>query len=123
MDRIFRGEVYFVDLEPTVGHEMQKNRRCVIVSSNSINFNASVLIVCPITDFYGKNSPIHIPLPENEGGLTKKSIAHCGQLRAIDRIRLGDKSWELSEKTMIEITKGIAYAMNVPQYPQILINT
>ncbi|MDR3611672.1 MAG: type II toxin-antitoxin system PemK/MazF family toxin [Ignavibacteriaceae bacterium] len=114
LNRIFRGEVYYVDLEPTKGAEMQKERRCVIVSNNSINFNASVIIICPITDSYGKNSPIHIPIPESEGGLTKKSVAHCGQIRAVDVTRLGNKSGELSEETMRAITKGIACSMDVP---------
>jgi mRNA interferase MazF len=122
LDKIFRGEVYYVDLEPAKGSEMKKERPCVIVSTNSINFNASVIIVCPITDAYGKNSPIHIPIPETEGGLTKKSIAHCGQIRAIHKSRLVNKLGNLSVETMNEITKGIASSMEVPQQPQIIIN-
>jgi mRNA interferase MazF len=122
LDRIFRGEVYYIDLEPTKGSEMKKERPCVIVSSNSINFNASIIIVCPITDAYGKNSPIHIPIPETEGGLTKKSTVHCGQIRAIDKTRLGKRSGDLSDGTMNEITKGIAFSMDVPQQPQIIIH-
>ena len=110
-----------MDLEPTIGSEMKKERPCVIVSNNSINFNASVIIICPITDSYGKNSPIHVPIPETEGGLIKKSIVHCGQIRAIDITRLGNKLGDLSEETMDEVTRGIAYAMEVPQYPQIII--
>lgn len=113
MDKISRGEVYYVDLEPTKGSEMKKERPCVIVSTNSINYFASVVIVCPITDAYGKDSPIHVPIPETEGGLTKKSIAHCGQLRAIDKTRLAGKLGDLSKDTMNKITKGIAFSMDI----------
>ena len=115
LERIFRGELYFVDLEPTQGHEMKKTRRCVVVSNNAINFNSPVIIICPVTDSYGKSSPVHIQIPETEGGLTKKRIAHCGQIRAIDQSRLGRKSGELSDETMEAITKGVAYAMEIPQ--------
>jgi mRNA interferase MazF len=101
---------------------MKKERPCVIVSTNSINFYASVVIVCPITDAYGKDSPIHVPIPETEGGLTKKSIVHCGQIRAIDKTRLEKKLGNLSDDTMNEITKGIAFSMDVPQQPQIIIH-
>ncbi len=123
MIKIFRGEVYYVDLEPTKGSEMQKNRPCVVVSNNAINFNASVIVICPITDSYGKNSPIHILIPEKEGGLIKPSIVHCGQVRAIDKSRLGNKSGDLSEETMNEVTVGIAYAMDIPQHPRIIIKS
>jgi mRNA interferase MazF len=121
LDRVFRGDVHYVDLDPTKGSEIKKSRRCVVVSNDAINFNASVVIICPITDHYGKNSPIHIPIPENEGGLTKLSIAHCGQIRAVDKSRLEPKSGSLSLETMAEITKGIALAMNLPQYPQVIV--
>lgn len=117
MGRIFRGEVYYVNLDPVKGSEMQKNRRCVVVSNNAINFNASVIIICPITDASGKLSPIHIPIPETEGGLTKPSIVHCGQIRAVDKARLGSKAGELSFDTMSAITNGIANALNISHIP------
>ncbi len=122
MARIFRGEVYFADLEPVQGHEMKKTRPCVIVSNESINFNASVTIICPITDAYGKNSPIHIFIPAGEGGLTKDSVVHCGQIRAIDKTRLGEKLGELGKESIEKITIGLAYSIDVPQYPQVIIN-
>jgi mRNA interferase MazF len=122
LTRIFRGEVYFADLEPTQGHEIKKTRPCVIVSNESININASVIIICPITDSYGKNSPIHIPISAGEGGLIKDSVVHCGQIRAIDKTRLGKKLGELGNVIMDKITTGLAYSIDVPQYPQININ-
>ena len=123
MSRIFRGEVYYVDLEPTHGSEMKKKRPCVVVSNDAINFNSSVIIVCPITDSYGKSktSPIHILVPENEGGLTKSSIVHCGQIRSIDKTRLDNKIGNLSEETIIKVTEGLAHAIEIPQFPQVII--
>jgi mRNA interferase MazF len=121
LTQIFRGEVYFADLEPTQGSEMKKIRPCVVVSNESINFNASVIIICPITDAYGKNSPIHIFIPAGEGGLTKDSVVHCGQIRAIDKTRLRDKLGELRKESIDNITTGLAYSLDVPQYPQLTI--
>lgn len=124
MSRIFRGEVYIADLEPVQGSEMQKKRPCVVVSSDSINFNASVIIICPITDAYGKakTSPIHIAVSPPEGGLTKDSIIHCGQIRAVDKSRLDNIAiGGLTEETMIKVTEGIAHAAGIPQFPQVII--
>ena len=121
MAQIIRGEVYFADLNPTQGHEIKKNRPCVVVSNEAINFNAAVIIICPITDSYGKNSPIHIFVPAGDGGLTKDSVVHCGQIRAIDKTRLGTKLGELGKDKMEKITKGLVYTIDIPQYPQIKI--
>ena len=126
MGRIFRGEVYYADLEPTVGSEMKKTRPCVIVSNDSINFNSSVVIVCPITDAYNKRktSPIHILIPMGEGGLVKDSVVHCGQIRAIDKSRLNAKPiGGLDDEKMGKITEGIAHATDIPQSPQLIIKT
>ena len=44
-----RLEVYLVDLEPTVGHEIHKVRPCVIVSPNEINHQLRTVIIAPMS--------------------------------------------------------------------------
>jgi mRNA interferase MazF len=108
-----RGDVYWADLEPTQGGEMKIIRPAVIVSNNGINNNASVVIICPITEDKGKTSPIHIFVPKGEGGLTKDSIVHCGQVRAVDKNRIGEKCGKFSLRTMREISEGLIAAMTL----------
>jgi mRNA interferase MazF len=57
-----------------------------------------------------------------EGGLTKDSVVHCGQMRTIDKTRLREKLGELEKEKMEKITTGLAYTIDIPQYPQININ-
>ncbi|MDR3626743.1 MAG: type II toxin-antitoxin system PemK/MazF family toxin [Ignavibacteriaceae bacterium] len=114
MPDILRGDVYFVDLNPPKGSEMAKERRCVIVSNNIINKFASTVIVCPITDSHGKTSPFHIPVSPPNGGLTKESIIHCGQIRTIDKSRIKNKTGELTEDKMKEVSRGISIATELP---------
>jgi len=114
MPDILRGEVFFVDLNPPKGSEMAKERRCVVVSNNIINKHASTVIVCPITDSYGKTSPFHIPVLPPEGGLTKESVIHCGQIRAIDKSRIKNKTGELTKDKMKEVDRGICIATELP---------
>jgi mRNA interferase MazF len=108
-----RGEVYLVDLEPTRGKEIQKKRLAVIVSNNVANVESSVVVICPITDATGKNSPIHIPIDRNEGGLKKLSVAHCLQIRAVDKERLIQKNGNLTAQKMKEIDSGIKLALSL----------
>lgn len=106
-----RGEIYHVKFDPSEGSEMKKSRPALIVSDNVINKAASIVIVCPITNARDKTSAIHIFIPKGEGGLTKDSVAHCGQLRAIDKNRLGTKYGSLSAKRMSEIDIGLRFAL------------
>ena len=108
-----RGGVYTVDLNPTRGSETKKIRPCVIVSDDSINRSSAVIIVCPILDGFKVPSPIHIEMSEGEGGLTKESIVHCGQVRAIDKERLVGRVGHLDEYKMAKISKGLKYALGI----------
>jgi mRNA interferase MazF len=81
-----RGEVWDVDLNPTVGSEMQKVRRCVVISSNS----AGVLplrIVVPLTGwqmgFAARFWLVRID-PDSGNGITKPDAADVLQVRSVD---------------------------------------
>ena len=92
---------------------MRKKRPAVVVSDDIINKFASVVIVCPITDSGGKFSPIHVEIPSGEGGLVKDSVAHCGQVRAVDRERLGARLGTLERARMAKIGRGLRIALGV----------
>lgn len=46
-DRVRRGEVHLVGLDPTRGREIRKSRPCVIVSPDELNEHLRTLIVAP----------------------------------------------------------------------------
>ncbi|CAG8507495.1 8228_t:CDS:2, partial [Cetraspora pellucida] len=46
---IKRGDIYKVALDPTVGREIKKTRRCVVISNNQQNLYSPLLIVIPTT--------------------------------------------------------------------------
>lgn len=106
-----KGEIYWTNLDPTEGAEIQKKRPAVIVSNNVLNASSPVVVICPITDSTGKKSPIHILIEKGEGGLTKESIAHCGQVRTVDQSRLLEKIGNLNSKKMTEIGDGLKYVL------------
>ena len=46
---IRRYEIYFADLNPTVGSEINKMRPVVVVSQDAMNKNLETIVICPLT--------------------------------------------------------------------------
>jgi len=78
-----RFEVYLVNLDPTVGHEMRKLRPGVIISPDEMNRHVQTVIVAPMTT---KGQPYPTRVACTFQG--KRGQIVLDQMRAIDRIRL-----------------------------------
>lgn len=109
-----RGELWYVDLEPTIGSEMQKKRPVVVVSSDVFRKDIPLRTVVPITGwkpvFVGKQYFVHIPHTLSNG-LTKDSAAAVLQIRGVDIQRFDavtGKIGVLSGTTMDLITAAVA---------------
>jgi mRNA interferase MazF len=57
MQRVHRGDIWWVDFSGTVGGEVQKTRPAVIVSNNASNANANRVQVIPLSTQIGKLYP------------------------------------------------------------------
>jgi mRNA interferase MazF len=106
-----RGEVWWVDLNPTVGAEIAKLRTVVVVSSDSVGI-LPIKLIAPITGWQDKfASRLWLvklqPTPVN--GLTKVSAIDTLQLRGADiQQRFKSKLGQLSVQDMEEIAAAIA---------------
>ena len=80
-----RGEVWLVNLDPTLGAEMRKTRPAVIVSSDLVGI-LPLRIIVPLTDWkerYGA-APWMVRVNANPlNGLEKDSAADCFQVRSL----------------------------------------
>jgi mRNA interferase MazF len=85
-----RGEIYYADLSPTVGSEINKRRPVLIVSNDANNRAANTITILPITSNVRKVYPFEIFLPPAETGLLKPSKAQAQQIRTIAKERLRD---------------------------------
>ena len=81
MVKIF--DVYLVNLDITVGHEIKKKRPCLVISPDELNRNISTVIVAPMTT-KGHNYPTRVSCTFND----KKGQILLEQMRAVDKIRL-----------------------------------
>ena len=78
-----RFDVYLVNLDSTVGHEIKKSRPCLVISPDELNRNISTVIVAPMTT-RGRNYPTRVSCSFND----KKGQILLEQMRAVDKIRL-----------------------------------
>lgn len=101
-----RGFVYLVQLDPTFGHEIRKNRPALVVSNNHMNELAATVIVMPITT--GRFGYYHwVPVVPPEGGVAKPSSIVTEQMRAVDKRRLGRRLGRLRPATMVTVEQAI----------------
>ena len=81
-----RGEVYWVELDPTRGSEIRKTRPCLIISPDDMNAALPRILVAPITS---KGQPLGCrPVTQFNG---KRARILLDQMRSIDKIRLGKR--------------------------------
>ena len=78
-----RFDIYYVNLDPTIGKEIKKTRPCVIISPNEMNYNISTVIIVPLTSRL-RNYPTRVPC-KVEG---KQGQIVLDQIRTVDKIRL-----------------------------------
>ena len=90
-----RGEIWLVNLDPTIGSEIQKTRPCVIVSPAELNDNLRTVIVTPMTS-KGVSAPFRVPV--THGGT--KGLILLDQMRTVDKTRLVKKTGALTAKTL-----------------------
>lgn len=111
--RLKRGMVIDVNLEPTKGSETGKLRPCIIVTNDTYNKRVPVIQVVPITGWSEKKARIVTNVilePTEENGLTKKSIADCLQTRPIDhRYRLRCVRGHLKNEALKKIDRAIKF--------------
>jgi mRNA interferase MazF len=90
-----RGEIWLINLDPTIGSEIKKARPCVIASPIELNEHLRTVIVAPMTS-KGFAAPFRIPLTH----AGKKGLILLDQIRAVDKIRLTKKMVTVSPKTL-----------------------
>lgn len=93
-----RFEVYLVNLDPTLGSEIQKTRPCLIISPDEMNDHINTVIVAPMTT-RGRDYPTRVNC-QFEG---KEGQIILDQIRTVDKIRLVKRLGKITTKTQKEV--------------------
>ena len=93
-----RFDVYLINLDPTVGSEIQKIRPCLIISPDEMNRHIRTVIVAPMTTA-GKEYPTRVSCIFKK----KKGQIVLDQIRTIDKSRLIKRLGAIDQNTQLEV--------------------
>lgn len=115
MKNIKRSQIWDVDLKPTKGAEIEKERPCVVVSSDRMH-KIPLKLVVPVTgwnDHY-QNYIWHIKIkPNPQNGLTKISSANAFQVRTVSVERFTRYRGYVSQDVIDDIVSAIAIVVEL----------
>lgn len=104
---IIQYAIVLVNLDPTLGSEIQKTRPCVVVSPNEMNKHLNTIIIAPMTSSL-KEYPTRVAVNHNR----KKGMIALDQIRTVDKKRIL-KVLGILNKTEIQSTKEVLKEMLV----------
>ena len=93
-----RFDIYLVNLDPTLGSEIQKTRPCLVISPDEMNRNIRTVIIAPMTSAQ-KEYPTRVSCTFQK----KKGQIVLDQLRTIDKTRLIKKLGTIDSKDQLEV--------------------
>lgn len=91
-------DIFLISLDPTLGHEINKTRPCLVISPDEINDNIGTVIVAPMTT---KSFIYPTRIPVNFDG--KHGLIILDQIRTVDKRRLVKKLGTLEHETILKI--------------------
>lgn len=110
-----RGDIWLINLEPTIGSEIKKTRPAIIVNDDAIGI-LPLKIIVPITTWkeqYTIASWMIRINPDQSNGLDKPSAADTFQVRSISQERFIKQLGKIPDSTMQKITEGLALVLSI----------
>jgi mRNA interferase MazF len=98
-----RFDVFLVNLDPTIGSEIQKTRPCVVISPDEMNQYIATIIVAPMTS-KGQLYPTRVPC-QFQG---KDGQIVLDQIRTVDKTRLVKKLGQISSDEQKAVLETLA---------------
>lgn len=108
-----RGELWLINLDPTIGAEIKKIRPAVIVNDDAIGL-LPLRVIVPLTDWkphYSAASWMVRIEPEKTNGLSKVSAADTFQIRSVAQQRFVKQIGQLTTIQMQEIAKALGIVL------------
>ena len=98
-----RGEVWWVNFDPSVGGEIRKKRPAIIVSNDAANRHLNRVQVVPLTSKLGRIYPSEAPV-EVAG---KRGKALADQLTTVSKKRLMNRTGSITAAEMRKVEQAI----------------
>jgi mRNA interferase MazF len=102
-----RGDIYFVDFEPSIGAEIRKKRPALIVSCNEANKHLRTVMVIPFSSRTKTIYPFEVFVRKGDSGLEVDSKLKIPQMKAVDKARLKKYVGNLNDDILREVEKAL----------------
>lgn len=103
-----RGDIFWVNLDPTIGTEIRKRRPAVIVSNDAANKRYDQVTLIPLTSQkLDLVEPFQVFLSSENSGLSKDSKALSEQVRTVSKKRLDSRVGRVNETMMQKIEDAL----------------
>jgi mRNA interferase MazF len=112
---MLRGEIWLINLDPTIGAEIKKTRPAIIVNDDAVG-RLPLRIIVPITDWKDRYTlaPWMVKIePEELTGLQKTSAADAFQVRSVAQERFVKKFGQISVETLRAVTAALAVVLSI----------
>ena len=114
--QIRRGDMFYANLDPTIGSEQGDSRPVLVVQNNAGNIHSPTIVVVPITRNINKKTlPTHVILPQSSG-LEHDSLALVEQIRTIDRSRITGYIGHINSKAQSEIDIALSVCVGIENH-------
>lgn len=100
---VARGDVWWVDFDPTRGSEISKRRPAAVLTADGLNRARRTVVVVPLSTGPHAHPPVTVAVLS--AGL--RSVAVCDQLRAVDKARLVRRAGQLSANDLQALEDGV----------------
>jgi mRNA interferase MazF len=111
MARVLRGEIYWANLDPTMGHEQSGHRPVLVLSHDVFNERSGTIIGMALTSQEPRvGFPLTLELDSRK--LPKKSWVKISQIRTLSTERLEDRLGQVTPEELSQIIDGLNEIIN-----------
>ena len=91
-------DVYLINLDPTIGFEIQKTRPCLVISPDEMNRNIQTIIIAPMTTkSHGYPTRVKITFKRKTGWIV------LDQIRTVDSKKLVRRLGRVTDDTITKV--------------------
>jgi mRNA interferase MazF len=109
-----RGQIYYANLDPVMGHEQAGYRPVLIIQNDTGNsFSPTVIVAALTTSLPVKPFPTEVRVSAGQSGLARDSAIRLDQIRTIDKQRLERYVGQLDASIMRRIDEAIKISLGL----------